>query len=83
MSLKTLAEAIMLQSAEDFLSEDRQEEDLEFFCGEGFRICSEIAGMDHEDKCKLLNLLMGSAPVCYRKPKKIAAGGGGVRVLHA
>jgi hypothetical protein len=81
MSLKTLAEAIMLQAAEDFLGEDRHEEDVAFFSGDGFRICSELAGMDHSEKCSFLDLVRGSAPVRCAAERKVAAGGS-QRVLH-
>jgi hypothetical protein len=81
MSLKTLAEAIMLQAAEDFLSEDRHEEDVAFFSSEGFRICSELAGMDHSEKCALLDLIRSSAPVHYAAKRKVAMGGS-QKVLH-
>jgi hypothetical protein len=63
MGLKALAEAIILQSADDFMDEHRQKEDIAFFGGEGFRICSEIAGMDHSDQCAFLNLLRRRAIV--------------------
>ncbi len=81
MSLRTLAEAIMLQAAEDFLSEDRREEDVAFFSGEGFRICSDLACMKHSEKCSFLDLVRSSAPVHSSAERKIAAGGG-ERVLH-
>jgi hypothetical protein len=55
MSLKTLAEAIILQSAEDIMDERFQAESVKFLGGEGFRLCSKIAGMDHSSQCKFLN----------------------------
>ena len=72
MGVKALAEAIMLQAAEDFLREDRQEEDILFFSGEGFRLCSEMAGMDHVGKCALLDIIRRSASVRYPDKKKTA-----------
>ena len=60
MSLKTLSEAIILQSAEDVLSTAHREDGIEFFSGEGFRLCAEIAGMTIDEKLKLLNILLGS-----------------------
>jgi hypothetical protein len=57
MSLKTLAEAVILQSAEDYMDEHYREEAMEFLSGEGFRICSGLAQMDHTAKCSFLNLL--------------------------
>ena len=68
MSLKALAEAIILQSADDFMDEYRHKEDIAFFGGEGFRLCSEIAGMDHSEQCAFLNLLRRRAIV--RKPRR-------------
>ncbi len=59
MSLRTLSEAIILQSAEDLLSASHQREGMEFFGGEGFRLSSEMAGMTHDDKVKFLHLLLG------------------------
>lgn len=75
MSLKTLAEAIILQAAEDFLDENRCEEDIAFFSGEGFRICSEMAGMNHSEKYKILDLVRKVMPVSYPKIVRVAAAG--------
>ena len=66
MSLKTLAEAIILQTAEDFMDEHRQDDDVAFFGGEGFRICAGIAGMSHTDQCSLLRLL--GKQITVRRP---------------
>jgi hypothetical protein len=81
MSLKTLAEAIIFQAAEDFLSGYRCEEDVEFFSGEGFRICSEMAGMSHTAQCSFLGLISrcGSLP---GPSKMYFAEKGGMRPLH-
>jgi hypothetical protein len=73
MSLKALAEAIILQSAEDFMDEYRQREDITFFGGEGFRICAGIAGMDHTEQCAFLNLLRRRAIVNYSVPRRIVS----------
>jgi hypothetical protein len=81
MGLKALAEAIILQAVEDFQKEDRQEEEVLFFSGEGFRLCSEMAGMDHADKCAVLDIIRESTPVHYPKKKKYALRGR-QRVLH-
>jgi hypothetical protein len=59
MGVKSLAEAVILQSFEDFLSHDYEYESREFFEGEGFKLCAEIAGIDSIRKCKLLNMLGG------------------------
>jgi hypothetical protein len=81
MGVKVLAEAIILQAAEDFLKEDRQEDDVLFFSGEGFRLCSEMAGMDHTEKCAFLDIIRASAPVRYLEKKK-SVSRGSQRVLH-
>jgi hypothetical protein len=75
MGVKELAEAIILQAAEDFLNEDRQEEDVLFFGGEGFRLCSEMAAMEHAGKCAFLDIIRASAPVRYPEKKKYASRG--------
>lgn len=59
MSLKTLSEAIILQSTEDLLSASHKGECIEFFSGEGFRLCAELAGMTFDEKLKFLHLLLG------------------------
>jgi hypothetical protein len=59
MSLKTLSEAIILQSAEDLLSASHRREGLDFFSGEGFGLSAEMAGMTHDDKVTFLHLLLG------------------------
>ncbi len=56
-SVKSLAEAIILQSMEDFWGNTYKEESLEFFKGEGFKVCAEIAGMGTEEQYKVLEML--------------------------
>ncbi len=51
--MKGLAEAIILQSLEDLWDPDHREESLEFFRGEGFRTCTEAAGISPEGKFQL------------------------------
>jgi|WetSurMetagenome_2_1015567.scaffolds.fasta_scaffold00818_7 hypothetical protein len=57
MSLKTLAEAVIIQSAADIMDKHQQVEAVEFFAGEGFRVCSRIAGVDHSAQHIILNLI--------------------------
>lgn len=57
MGLRNLSEAIILQSASDLLDTPRDKDALEFFSGEGFRVCAEMAKMDHDDKIKFLTML--------------------------
>ncbi|MDA8086767.1 MAG: hypothetical protein M0Z75_08720, partial [Nitrospiraceae bacterium] len=58
-SVKSLAEAIILQSMEDFWSNAYRQESIEFFKGEGFKVCAEIAGMGHDEQSKVLEMLAG------------------------
>ena len=57
--VKGLAEAIILQSMEDFWNNAYRQESIEFFKGEGFKVCAEIAGMGHEEQAKVLEMLTG------------------------
>jgi hypothetical protein len=57
MSLRGLAEGIILQSIEDLWSENDRSECITFFTGREFSICAEIAGMDLPDQLKVLNLV--------------------------
>ncbi len=68
MSLRTLSEAIILQSAEDLLSSSHRKEGLEFFSGEGYGLCAEMAGMTFDEKLSLLNMLLG----CISSGKKMS-----------
>jgi len=55
--IKVLAEAILLQSMEDLWIDEERTNCIDFFSGEGFRLCSEIAGMSSDDKVKILNMV--------------------------
>ncbi len=57
MSLKGLAEGIILQSIEDLWNESYRGECIAFFTGREFGICAEMAGMDLQDQLKVLNLV--------------------------
>lgn len=67
MGLRDLSEAIILQSAADLLSSPHEENAIEFFSGEGFRLCAEMAKMSHEDKLTFLEMLAGCVSACKRK----------------
>lgn len=56
-SLKNLAEAIILQSIEDLWSKTNQKESIEFFMGEGFRQCADMAEMSIVDRLRLMRML--------------------------
>ena len=57
--LKSLAEAVILQSLEDLWNPDYKVESKEFFEGVGFKICSDIADIDSCKQFKILYLLGG------------------------
>lgn len=56
MGVSSLADAIILQSLEDLSDFRHRAESMEFFSGEGFRVCARLAGMDGEDEMKTLGL---------------------------
>jgi hypothetical protein len=64
MGLRDLSEAIILQSAADLLSTPNEEETVEFFSGEGFRLCAEMAKMSHDDKLTFLEMLAECISAC-------------------
>lgn len=74
MGLRDLSEAIILQSAADLLSTPNEEQALEFFSGEGFRMCAEMAKMSHDDKLKFLEMLADCISACKKtKGRSVAA----------
>ena len=52
-----IAEAIILQAIEDLWSAVHRKESIEFFTGEGFAICSSMAGMGLYEKLKLIQTI--------------------------
>jgi hypothetical protein len=58
MGTRTLAEAIILQSMEDLFHPAHRKESVEFFNGEGFRTCAELARLSPAD-CKRIFELCG------------------------
>jgi len=63
MSLKNLAESIILQSVEDLWDKRHSSDCMTFFKGEGFDICSRLAGIELQDRLKLLELIYGLTDV--------------------
>ncbi|GAB4389733.1 MAG: hypothetical protein Kow0025_16910 [Thermodesulfovibrionales bacterium] len=57
MGTRALAEAIIMQSMEDLSDTRYRSESIDFFTGEGFGICAGMAGMDIEDKLKVMGLV--------------------------
>ncbi len=58
--LKGLMEAVILQSLEDLYCPAQRKESKEFFRGEGFEICAEIAGLNHVEQYRIQLLLRGN-----------------------
>ncbi len=66
MRLKALAEAMILQSIEDLWSNANRKESIEFFEGEGFRHCADLAGMKVVERLKLIRMLRKINAVAFR-----------------
>lgn len=56
---KDLAEAIILQSMEDLYIPEYRKESIEFFRGEGFKICAEVADLNMNKKLSILHYVGG------------------------
>jgi hypothetical protein len=56
---KSLAEAIILQSMEDLSILEYRRESMEFFSGDGFKICADIADININKQSKILLLVGG------------------------
>jgi hypothetical protein len=59
MGIKHLAEAVILQSLEDLWEPDYIAGSMEFFKGDGFKICADIAEINRFKQYKILHLLGG------------------------
>jgi hypothetical protein len=64
--LQALAEAVILQAMEDLWSSAHSKESMEFFEGEGFRYCADLAGMRIVDRLKLIRMLRGLNADAFR-----------------
>jgi len=56
MGTKALAEAIMLQSIEDLWHPAHRNDSIEFFSGDGFRLCAGMAELSAEECAKILEM---------------------------
>ena len=61
----------MLQSLEDLWIHEERSNCIDFFSGEGFRLCSEISGMSSNDKVKILNIVRDIINENSGKDKKV------------
>ncbi len=57
MSVRNLAEAVILQSIEDLWDPEHLERSKDFFNGDAFDLCSELAGLDRINKFGLIHFL--------------------------
>jgi len=66
-AMQNISESIILQSIEDLWDESEhvRRSSFAFFLGEGFHICSELAGITVADRRKLLSLIVEA--VKYKK----------------
>jgi hypothetical protein len=55
--IKALAVAILLQAMKDLRIEEERSKCINFVSGEGFHICSKIAGMSSNDKLNILSIV--------------------------
>ena len=59
---RSLAEAIILQSIEDLWNPVCKRGSLMFFEGDGFELCSEVAGISHIKQLAMLRMLAHAGP---------------------
>ena len=59
MGVRSLAEAIILQSLEDLSYPQYRDESREFFTGDGFKICGDIAELNSLKKLKIIHIAKG------------------------
>jgi hypothetical protein len=64
--LKTLAEAVILQAMGDLWNGAHSKESVEFFEGEGFKHCADLAGMRVVERLKLIRMLRRLNPDAFR-----------------
>jgi hypothetical protein len=57
--VRNLAEAVILQSLEDLWDPEYRGGSRDFFKGNGFRICADIAGLDSHKKIRFLHFIGG------------------------
>jgi len=59
---RSLAEAVILQSIEDLWNPVCKRESLMFFEGDGFELCSEVAGISYIKQLVMLRMLAHAGP---------------------
>jgi len=61
MDIRGMAEMIIMQSISDLWHEEEWRGSMDFFKGEGFMLCAELAGIDLYDQCRVLGMVRGIA----------------------
>lgn len=56
---RKLSEAIIAQALEDLWVKKYRESSIDFFSGRDFHVCAEPAGLNFNDKIKLLDMVWG------------------------
>jgi hypothetical protein len=63
LELKNLAEAVIMQAIEDLWDKEHRRQSLDFFSGERFRDCAELAEMNIHEQLTLLKILRASVKI--------------------
>ena len=73
--MRALAEAVILQSIEDLWSKANRGKSIEFFMGDGFSVCADMAGMKIIDRLKLFRMLRKLDPRLFdsRHARKVGS----------
>jgi hypothetical protein len=73
--IRVLAEAVILQSLEDLWSKTNRKKSVEFFKGDGFSLCADMAGMKVVDRLRLFRLLRRLDPELFdsRHARKVGS----------
>ena len=56
--IQSLAEAVILQSIEDLFDPSERKKSIDFFRGENFSLCAEIAGLSAVDQIRIIRMLV-------------------------
>ena len=59
--IKSLAEAVILQSIEDLFDSLQRKKSIDFFKGEDFKMCAEIAGLSAIDQIRIIRMLVDAS----------------------
>ena len=60
-SRKSLSEAVIAQAMEDLWDKNHRQESIDFFTGDGFKCCAEMANMSLYNQLKLVRIMKRAA----------------------